>query len=83
MVDDPGAAQAQALLNVLYECVAVASNKLDSAEERNRRAASRGVSRRDPSVGELRRELAEARKLIASLHRQYPQTMDQGTPVAV
>ena len=74
MIDDAGNAQAQALLGELYGHVADISNKLEAAEERNRRAHARGTARRDPIAGVLRRELYEAHRLIDGLHRRYPRT---------
>lgn len=72
MTDDADSAQAQALLGELYGHVADISDKLEAAEERNRRAQARGTVRRDPIAGVLRRELYEAHRLIDGLHRRYP-----------
>jgi hypothetical protein len=74
VVDDAESAQALALLGELYGHVAQTSQKLEAADERNRRARTRGNARRDPIAGTLRRELYEAHRLIDGLHRRYPQT---------
>jgi hypothetical protein len=72
---DAGNAQARALLGELRGHVADISHKLEAAEERNRRAQLRGISRRDPAAGTLRRELGEARRLIEGLRRRFPDAM--------
>ena len=72
--DDAGHAQAQAFLSELYGHVSDISNKLEAADERNRRARARGTIRRDPIAGTLRRELHETHRLIDGLHRRFPDT---------
>jgi hypothetical protein len=72
MNDDAGTAQARALLGELRGQLADISQKLDAVEERNRRAHLRGISRRDPTAGILRRELCEAHRLIDGLRRRFP-----------
>jgi hypothetical protein len=72
MDDDAGSAQARALLAELRGHVTDLSHKLQAAEERNRRAQLRGISRRDPAAGNLRRELGEAHRLIDGLRRRFP-----------
>jgi hypothetical protein len=73
VVEDPGSAQARALLRELYGHAQGITHKLEAADERNRRALSRGTSRRDPIASTLRRELNETRRLIDGLHRRYPE----------
>jgi hypothetical protein len=75
MVDDVGTAQARALLRELHVHVSDISHRLEAADERNRRAQLRGISRRDPTAGGLRRDLYEVHRLIDSLHRRFPETL--------
>lgn len=63
MDEDAGIAQAGALLRELYKITEDIAPKLEAAEDRNRRAQARGVSRRDPIVTTLRRELYETHRL--------------------
>ena len=81
MVDDAGSAQALALLGELYGHVTEISQKLEAADERNRRARARGNARRDPMAGHLRRELYEAHRRIDGLQRRYPQTVPEARRV--
>ena len=74
MIEDAGSAQARKLLDELWGHVDDVSRKLDAADERNRRADARGLSRRDPTVSTLRRDLNEAHRLIEQLHRGFPDT---------
>lgn len=77
MVDDVGAAQARALLRELHRHVDDISHQLEAADDRNRYAHQRGISRRDPSAGILRRDLYEVHRLIDGLHRRYPETAER------
>jgi hypothetical protein len=74
MADDASVAQAGALLRELWGHVSDISQKLEAADERNRRAHLRGISRRNTTAGSLRRELYEAHRLIDGLHRRFPET---------
>jgi hypothetical protein len=74
VTDDAGSAQARAFLSELYGHCSELNQKLEAADERNRRARARGTHRRDPIAGTLRRELHETRRLIDGLHRRYPDT---------
>lgn len=75
MVDDGGAAQARAFLLELHGHVRDISHRLELADERNRHAHRRGIPRRDPMAGILRRELYEVHRLIDGLHRRFPETL--------
>jgi predicted RNase H-like nuclease (RuvC/YqgF family) len=74
MVDDAGAAQAQALLKEMFEQVENISRKVERAELRSRRTSARGVAHDRRKQSELRRELYEAYRLIDGLHRRFPET---------
>ena len=74
---DAGTAQARSLLRELHSHVEDVSRRLEAAEERNRRAHLRGISRRDPIAGTLRRELYAMHRLIDRLHQRYPETCPQ------
>jgi hypothetical protein len=74
VIDEQGSAQARAFLSELYGHVSDISNKLEAADERNRRSHARGTNRRDPIAGTLRRELHETHRLIDGLHRRFPDT---------
>lgn len=78
MDDDAGQVQAKTLLDELHGHAMDISRKLEAAEARNRRAQLRGVRRRDPMAGVLRRELGEARRLIAGLDRRFPAVTAEG-----
>lgn len=80
MVDDVGAAQARALLRELFRYVSEVSQKLQAADERNRRSHLRGIARRDATAGALRRDLYEVHRLIDGLHRRFPETLPVGRP---
>ena len=74
MADDAGTAQAHVLLRELYEHVSDLSQRLEAADERNRRARRRGTVGRDLTASALRREFYEAHRLIDALHRRFPDT---------
>jgi hypothetical protein len=73
MIEDAGAAQAQALLKELHGHVAELSHKIEVAESRGHRASIRGAALDRRTHNTLRRELYEAHRLIDGLHRRYPE----------
>ena len=75
VVDDAESAQAQALLGELYGHVAETRHKLEAAEYR--RAHAHGSSLQDPIVRVLRLELHEVHRLIAGLHRRFPECVER------
>lgn len=75
MIDDAGAAQARELLAALHEHVADISQKLETAERRERRRSTRGTVHYRRHEKALRQELYEAHRLIDGLHRRFPETL--------
>lgn len=75
MIDHSAIAQARELLRALHEHVDEVSEKLEAAEQRNRRARARGTAPHNHrQAAELRRDLYEAHRLIDGLHRRFPET---------
>jgi hypothetical protein len=75
MIDDAAAAQARELLAALHEHLAEISEKLETAERRDRRTSVRGALRDRRHEKALRQELYEAHRLIDGLHRRFPETL--------
>jgi len=74
MVEDTGIAQARELLGALYQQVSKTSHQLEAVEYRNRRVGARGNAYGHRHQSALRRELYEEHRLIAGLHRRFPET---------
>jgi predicted nucleic acid-binding Zn-ribbon protein len=75
MIDEAEAAQARELLAALRDHVAEISQKLETAERRDRRTSVRGAIRDRRHQKALRQELYEAHRLIDGLHRRFPETL--------
>lgn len=79
MTENAGAAQAQVLLDALYEQIGKISHRLESAELRGLRTSVRGATHDRREQSELRRDLYEAHRLIDGLHQRFPETDQRAT----
>lgn len=82
MVQDPGAAQARALLNEMYQQVENIARRLETVERGGRRTSIRGAIHERRQLAALRHELDEAHYLIDGLQRRFlqPQYTEHPAP---
>jgi Mg2+ and Co2+ transporter CorA len=73
VIDDANIAQAKELLQSLHAHVDEISKKVESAENRTRRAQGHAAVVARRRVTSLRHDLYEAHRLIDGLHRRFPE----------